>query len=71
MACQEMTEARLECKEPVSVDMTPEVAHEQGVRPFYSWLNSPCYLLTKRCTRVGSTPVSCSRHLEFKSQSGD
>jgi hypothetical protein len=29
MACQEMTQARLECKEPASVDMTPEVAHEQ------------------------------------------
>jgi hypothetical protein len=31
MACQEMMEACLECKKPASVNMTPEVAHEQEV----------------------------------------
>jgi hypothetical protein len=27
MACQEMTKAHLECEEPTSVDMEPEVEH--------------------------------------------
>jgi hypothetical protein len=31
MACQETMEACPECKEPASVEMTPEVAHEQEV----------------------------------------
>jgi hypothetical protein len=31
LACQEKTEARLEEDKPASVDMTPEVAHEQEV----------------------------------------
>jgi hypothetical protein len=31
MACQQTMEARLEEEEPASVDMTPEVSHEQKV----------------------------------------
>jgi hypothetical protein len=29
MACQEMMEAHLECKEPTSEDMEPEMEHQE------------------------------------------
>jgi hypothetical protein len=55
MACQETTEARLECKEPTSEDMEPETEHQEKMDAWIADMN--CGLKRGRLAKKQQRPI--------------